>query len=122
MSDMECRIVIEDMKITSKYSLNARYFWANQHKLKQEVMAHTVRAIKRAKLEAVRFVEPVTIEINYNTGLDIDNHGLVSKAIIDALKTKKIIKDDSKRYVKSLIQNVYNGNGIEVVIRVSEVG
>ena len=61
------------------------------------------------------FEVPVSITISYNTAMDIDNHGYISKMIVDGLKGY-LIADDSRKYVRYLGQGFHAGNGIVVEV------
>jgi Holliday junction resolvase RusA-like endonuclease len=59
---------------------------------------------------------PVVIELLYNSGLDIDNHGLLAKAIIDGLRYANILEDDNKRCVVGLFQRFTSNPGVTIII------
>ena len=61
---------------------------------------------------------PVSIVFRWDDRLDIDNHGLMAKLTVDALKGW-LIPDDSKRYYKRVMHEFWDGGCIEV--EVSEV-
>ena len=62
---------------------------------------------------------PVVIDIAYNSKLDIDNHGYLSKLIVDGMKGY-LIHEDSRKYVQGLIQR-FHEEGEQIIIRVMEV-
>ena len=59
---------------------------------------------------------PVDIELYYNSKLDCSNHAYLTKMIEDALKGH-VIKDDTKKYVKSIKQSFWDGEGVKVVVK-----
>lgn len=65
------------------------------------------------------FEKPVEIKIRYNTRLDIDNTGYISKMIIDSLKGYIII-DDDKRYIQRLITE-FQTESKNVIVEVKEI-
>lgn len=65
------------------------------------------------------FAEPVEITITYPPDkLDIDNHAVVTKLIIDCLRGM-VIKDDSPKWLRSVTQRF--GEVDEIEVEVGEV-
>ncbi len=60
--------------------------------------------------------KPVEIEMFFNTRMDVDNHGFLAKLIIDGMKGV-LIEDDSKKYVRRVSMEHYDGRGILVRVR-----
>ena len=48
--------------------------------------------------------------------LDIDNHAIMGKMIVDAMKGR-VIEDDSRRWVKGVCHYFHDGDYISVEIR-----
>lgn len=106
--------------VTSKFGLNSLYS-TNKHwavrKREAEVVHEAVKLALASKKIARQLIKtPVEIEIFFNSRLDIDNHGYLSKLIIDGLKGY-LLEDDSPKFVKKLTQSYWNGKGILVKIR-----
>ena len=59
--------------------------------------------------------KPISVTFFWNTRMDIDNHAYMGKMIVDALKGY-LIKDDSKKYVRSVKHEFYDGKDITIVI------
>lgn len=100
------------------YSLNKIYggiHWSTRAQHAQYWHLLVRSAINRDGIKPKLFEEPVRITILFNDRLDIDNHGYVSKMIVDSLKGV-FIKDDSRKYVVSLLQEFYEGKGIKVCV------
>ena len=53
---------------------------------------------------------------HWNDRLDIDNHAIMGKMIVDAMKGR-VIEDDSRRWVKGVCHYFHDGDYISVEIR-----
>lgn len=101
------------LKITSALSLNKIYsgiFWAKRKKQKDDIKA-LVKIALRGKKE-IKFKNPVEIEMQFNSRLDVSNHAYIFKMIEDAIKERGIIEDDTDKYVKKCVmkkQDVFDG-------------
>lgn len=101
------------------YSVNA--YWAGKHHAKRSEDARywhalTWAAMTKAKVRKRPFDKPVVITFLWNDALDIDNHAIMAKMIIDGLK-KKLINDDSKRWVKGVENYWHDEDCIKVIIQ-----
>lgn len=109
------------IKVNSRLGLNSLYagkHWSVRKKEADEVhfiVKNVVRKLKGVK----PFNEPVEIKIRYNTRLDIDNTGYITKLLIDSLKGYIII-DDDKRFIKRLIVE-FQDESKNVIIEVREL-
>lgn len=103
--------------VTSAYSLNtmSKAGVANTKK-KKEIEEAAVYAMMTAGIKCRQIKKPVEIKISYDSQLDIDNHGYINKAIIDALKDY-LLSDDNKNHVVRLITEFWDGRDIKVEIR-----
>lgn len=111
------RFVI-DLSVTSKYSMNEIYsgkHWSVRKKTADEIHELTQWCMIMSLVKKELYKKPVVVTISYDSRLDIDNHGWLSKMIIDAMKDY-ILKDDTKKYVKELRQKFWNGDGILVEV------
>lgn len=61
------------------------------------------------------FENPVVISFYWNDRLDLDNHSMMAKMIIDAMKGS-LLHDDSKRWVKSITHHWHDEETIRVVV------
>ena len=87
-----------------RYGLNAYYtgkHWAQRKKDAEELHELTVLSMKKAKIRKEPLQFPVKLVFRFNDRLDCSNHAILVKIIEDAMKGW-IIKDDSRRYVKSI--------------------
>ena len=81
----------------------------------QELHAITWAALKKAKVRK-QFVEsPVEVRFYWQDGLDIDNHAVIGKAVVDALKGW-VLPDDSPRWVRKVSHEFWNGGEIRVEV------
>ena len=107
------------LTITAEHSMNASKHWSAKGKIKKEIETLVFVAAKLAKEKPVKNY-PVDIVISYRSDLDIDNHGFLAKSIIDGLRYANILKNDNKRFVRSLTQ-VF-GERTAVILRENEKG
>lgn len=102
-----------------EYGTNA--YWAGKHWAKRKEDAKfwhtiTIGAMNRAGVRKKPFEKPVVITFLWDDNLDIDNHSIMGKMIVDALKTR-LINDDSKKWVKG-VEHFYHGGGcIKVIVQ-----
>lgn len=64
----------------------------------------------------VPFKRPVIIIFHWNDRLDIDNHAVMGKMIVDAMKGR-VIEDDSRRWVKGVCHYFHSEDYILVEVR-----
>ena len=106
------------LKVTGEYGLNKIY--AGVHWSKRKKQAEYIHTLVRAELMHQRikrriFERPVGLTFSYNARLDCSNYGYITKLIEDALKGY-FIEDDSRKYVKSITQQFWDGDGIKIEI------
>lgn len=90
--------------------------WSKRKKQAEEIHALVRYELYRQKIPRKPFEKPVEIIFKYNSRLDVSNHGYLSKLIEDALKGYLIV-DDSRKYVKRIVQEFWDGDGICVEVR-----
>lgn len=61
------------------------------------------------------FAKPVTITFLWNDRMDIDNHAVIGKMIVDAMKGR-VIQDDSRKYFVGVGHYFHNEDYIGVEI------
>jgi len=108
-------------KVTGNEGLNKLYaggHWAIRKK-KADKWHNLVHQCLVEQLPKRIFDVPVIIDISYDSRLDIDNHGYLSKLIVDGMKGY-LIHEDSRKYVQGLIQR-FHDEGEQIIIRVMEV-
>lgn len=110
---------ILDFKVTGEYGFNKIYagvHWAKRKKQADYIHSLVQSTLYFKKIPKKTFEKPVKVTISYNSKLDIDNHGYLSKLIIDGLKGY-LIEDDKREYMVSLEQKFWTGEGILVEIQ-----
>ena len=101
-----------------RFGLNAYYSGKHYQQRKrdaQELHALTLAALRRAGIKKRPVANPVEIRFYWQDGLDIDNHAIIGKGIVDALKGW-ILPDDSPRWVKKVSHEFWDGECIRVEI------
>lgn len=108
-------------KVTGKEGLNKLYAGAHWTVRKKEAdkWHKLVHQHLATQLPKRIFDVPVIVVIGYDTRLDIDNHGYLSKMIVDGLKGY-LLHNDSRKYLLGLVQ-VFHNEGDQIIIRVMEV-
>jgi len=101
------------------YGTNA--YWAGKHHAVRVEDARYWHSLTWAAMAAARvrkqpFERPVTITFLWNDKLDLDNHSMMAKMILDGLKPK-LIADDSRRWVRGIQHLWHEEPYIEVIIR-----
>lgn len=71
--------------------------------------------MNRAKIGDTPFDKPVIISFYWNDNLDVDNHAVMGKFIVDAMK-KRLIHNDSKKWLKGVRHFFHDEPYIKVVI------
>ena len=107
------------INVNSRLGLNKVYeggHWGRRKGLVDEIHNIVWLELARQKIPKKCCEVPVCIEILYNSRLDIDNHGFLSKAILDSLKGWLIV-DDNRKYVRRLEQDFHSGDGVIVRIK-----
>lgn len=100
------------------YGMNAYY--AGKHwsirKRDAEYWHWLVRAaMEQQNTRRVPFKQPVIVSFHWNDRLDIDNHAVMGKMIVDAIKGR-IIEDDNRRWVKGVCHYFHDENYILVEV------
>lgn len=109
-----------DYKVTHQDSLNK--FYSGMHWTERTERANywhglTKASLTKAKVDRVFFDQPIHITFYFNSNLDADNHGALIKMIIDGM-CNYVIKDDTKKYVRSYGFRFHDDPGIKVAVEV----
>lgn len=105
-------------KFLRTYSLNAYYSGKHWGQRKQEMDAWHMAvlcAMKNARLRKEPVKGPVEITFRWDDGLDIDNHAVLGKAVVDALKGY-VIQDDNPRRFRRVSHEFWRGGCVAVEI------
>lgn len=110
------------IKVDSKLSLNSVY--SSKHWSARKRQAEQIHNIVKMELLIRRipknlFKNPLRIDFYWNSLLDLDNHGYLTKLIIDGLKGY-LIRDDSKKYIIEIHHAYWLGKGVKIRIFESE--
>lgn len=101
-----------------RFGLNAYY--AGKHWNARKRDAEDLHMICRAAMNraGVRRIasRPVEVLFYWDDGLDIDNHAVLGKAFVDAMKGV-IIQDDNRKWVKRVSHEFWDGGKILVEVR-----
>lgn len=91
----------------NEYTRACRAGYHAGNRMKRECTNRVAWVISEAKLEP--YDVPIEVGISWlepNLKRDIDNVTFAAKFILDALKECQVIKDDSIRYVRRIINNI----------------
>ena len=106
-------------KFCSQYGLNAYYsgkHWTVRKKDAEYWHKLTWYAVTQATgYQPKLFDKPVVVRFYWQDNLDIDNHAVMGKMIVDGLKDL-LIKDDTKKYLRSVQHFFHDENYILVEI------
>ena len=105
-----------------RYGLNAYYAGKHYQQRKrdaQELHALTWAALKKARVKKQMVRWPVEVRFYWDDHLDCDNHAVIGKAVVDALKGW-VLPDDSPRWVRKVSHEFWNGG--EIRVEVEEIG
>ena len=103
-----------------RFGLNAYYsgkHWAQRKRDAEELHMLARAAMNRAHVKNEPFKNPVEIRFYWDDGLDADNHAVIGKVIVDAMK-KAVIVNDDRRYVAKVSHEF--GDGGEILVEVEE--
>ena len=105
-----------------RFSDNAYYagkHWAVRKK-DADYWHNMVRAcMDRQGVRKRPFEKPVEILLFWNDRLDVDNHSIMGKMIVDAMKGR-LIQNDSKKWVRS-VTHTFHDRGNYIWVEVMEV-
>lgn len=102
-----------------RYGLNAYYsgkHWAKRKEDADYWHMLTIAALSKAKIRRKLFDKPVVITFYWDDSLDIDNHAIMGKMIVDALKGR-LLRDDNRKWVKGVSHLFHESSYIRVVIQ-----
>ena len=105
-----------------QYGMNAYYAGKHWSERKQdaEFWHMLVRSCMASQdVRRTPFKRPVVITFHWNDRLDIDNHAIMGKMIVDAMKGR-VIEEDSRRWLKGVCHYFHDEDYISVEIR--EIG
>lgn len=102
-----------------RFGLNAYYagkHWSQRKDDARDLHMLTEFSMKRAHIRKQLVNYPVSVRFLWDDGLDLDNHAVLGKAIVDAMKGY-ILPDDNRRWVKEITHRFWDGGEIAVEVR-----
>lgn len=101
-----------------RYGMNAYYAGKHHSKRAEDARywhALTVAAMSKRNIRKRPFDKPVHITYFFNDRLDVSNHCMIAKMIEDGLR-KRLIHDDSRKWVSGMTILMHDEDCIKVVI------
>lgn len=109
----------EKRKWAKDYGMNAYYagkHWSVRKKDAEFWHWLTLAAMNAQGVRRCPFSLPVHVSFYWNDRLDIDNHAVMGKMIVDAMKGR-VIEDDNRHWLKSVSHNFHDEDYILVVVQ-----
>lgn len=103
---------------TKRFGFNAYWAGKNHHQRRRdadEMHDMMIAALHAAHIRRKPVTYPVDVTFLWDDRLDIDNHAAMGKCFLDAMKGF-VVLDDSKRYVKSVKHQIWEGGRIRVIV------
>lgn len=110
----------EKSRWSKEFGLNAIYagkHWAKRREDAQYWHIIVNAALRKQEVPKAIYKRRVRITMLWNDRLDIDNHAYMGKMIVDSLKGY-LIKDDTRRYLKSIKHDFHDKDYI--LVRIEE--
>lgn len=102
-----------------EYGMNAYYagkHWARRQQDAKDWHMMTRAAVRKAGWTGDLMQKPVVVSFWWDDGLDIDNHSVMGKMIVDALKGL-VIADDNRRHLVGVAHHFHDGGAIVVTVQ-----
>lgn len=102
-----------------RFGLNAYYAgkpWPQRRRDAQELHQLAVLSMRRSHIRRELAAGPVEVRFFWDDGLDADNHAVLGKAFLDAMRGY-ILPDDNRKWVKRVSHEFWDGGGILVEVR-----
>lgn len=109
----------ERKKWNKQYGVNAYYGGKPWQERKRDADFWHLLTVSHMNAQDVRripFKRPVVITFRWNDRLDIDNHAIIAKMVLDAMKGR-VIEDDTRKYVKGVCHYFWDEDYIGVEVR-----
>lgn len=106
-------------KWTTRFGTNSYYsgkVWQQRNKDKDYFHSLVCGEMERQKVRKYPYENPVTITLFVNDRLDIDNHSIILKYVIDAMKGR-VIRDDNRTWVQGVEMYFHDEDCIRVCVR-----
>lgn len=105
--------------LSNTYGLNAYYAGKHYAERSQDAKFWHLWVIKHLREQGIPkqlYTKPIKITFWWNDGLDVDNHAVMEKYILDALKGY-LIHDDNRKYVTGKSSYFYGEEVIKVEVK-----
>ena len=109
----------EAKRWNSQYGMNAYYagkHWSERKKDAEFWHLLTRSAMNKQEVRRKPFEKPVEISFLWNDKLDLDNHAVMGKMIVDGMKGR-LINDDNRTWLKGIYHGFHDEDYILVQIR-----
>ena len=103
---------------TRRYGMNAYYAGKHWAQRKQDADYWHLLTRTQMNMQNVRrepFEGPVVVTFCWNDRLDIDNHAVMGKLIVDAMRGR-VIRDDNRRYLRGVSKFFHSDDCIKVTV------
>lgn len=101
-----------------RFGLNAYYAGKHYQQRKrdaEELHALAVACMRRARIRKTMVRGPVEVRFYWDDNLDCDNHAVIGKAVVDAMKGY-LLPDDNRRWVRKVSHQFWEGQKIRVEV------
>ena len=101
-----------------RFGMNAYYAgksWPERKRDAEELHMIARAAMHRAGIKPGVISSPAQVRFYWADGLDIDNHAVLGKAIVDAMKGY-LLADDGPKYVRKVSHEFWEGDCIRVEV------
>lgn len=101
-----------------RFGLNAYYagkHWTARRRDAEQLHAMAEAAMRKAGIFGHMFDSPVRVRFLWDDGLDVDNHAVFGKCVVDAMKGN-IIRDDNRKWLKAVTHEAWDGGSIRIEI------
>ena len=102
-----------------RFGLNAYYagkHWSERKRDAEELHLIARAAMKRAGIKQKMVAKPIQVIFRWDDHLDCDNHAVLGKAFVDAMKGY-ILPDDNRQWVKRISHEFWGGGKIQVEVK-----
>ena len=101
-----------------RFGLNA-YYAGKHHQARKrdadELHTLALACMRKAKIHKKLVTGPVEIRFYWDDGLDCDNHAVIGKAVVDAMRGY-LLPDENRRWVKKVSHEFWDGGCIRVEV------
>lgn len=109
----------ERSRWNKRYGMNAYYAgkpWQVRRRDADFWHALTRACMDEQGVRRVPFERPVAVVFRWNDRLDIDNHAVMGKMIVDALKGR-VIEDDNHKWLRGVCHYYHDADHISIEVR-----